>query len=143
MSRYHRENPDQPISHDWLEGVEHVGLDKAADIPEPNVASTQSLKSCWFSEHKCPKCGSTLISNGRNLWCSFIGGGKDKACDYGIAVRVTLPVSNTPHPDWVTCCACQADMAEVMELWSEVDTWPDFLNAGCCCQECFDKLPKR
>lgn len=21
MSRYHRENPDQPISHDWLEGV--------------------------------------------------------------------------------------------------------------------------
>ena len=98
MSRYHRENPDQPISHDWLEGVEHVGLDKAADIPEPNVASTQSLKSCWFSEHKCPKCGSTLISNGRNLWCSFIGGGKDKACDYGIAVRVTLPVSNTPDP---------------------------------------------
>lgn len=79
MSRYHRENPDQPIQHDWLEGVEHVGFDKAA---------------------------------------------------------------STPHPDWVTCCACQADMAEVMELWSEVDAWPDFLNAGCCCQECFDKLKK-
>lgn len=27
MSRYHRENPDQPIQHDSFEGVQHVGVD--------------------------------------------------------------------------------------------------------------------
>jgi hypothetical protein len=35
MSRYHRENPDQPIQHDWLEGVEHVSVDKAAGNDRP------------------------------------------------------------------------------------------------------------
>ena len=49
---------------------------------------------------------------------------------------------NTPHPDWVTCCACQADMAEVIAEWDDVpvEAWPDFLDAGCCCQECFDRV---
>ena len=30
MSRYHRENPDQPIQHDCFEGVQHVHVDPAA-----------------------------------------------------------------------------------------------------------------
>lgn len=44
-------------------------------IPEPHVASTQSLKTCWFSEELCSQCGSTLITNGQSVWCPFIGGG--------------------------------------------------------------------
>lgn len=27
MSQHNRENPDAPIPHDWLEGVQHVGFD--------------------------------------------------------------------------------------------------------------------
>lgn len=49
-----------------------------------------SQDSCWFSDRKCPQCGSTLITNGRGVWCSFIGGDNVKACDYGIKERITV-----------------------------------------------------
>lgn len=47
--------------------------------------------STRFSTRRCPKCGSTLLTNSRNDWCSFIGGGQEKACDYGIASPVLSP----------------------------------------------------
>jgi len=43
---------------------------------------------------KCPKCGSTLLSNGKRLWCSFVGGvihdGVVKSCDYGVYEKVEV-----------------------------------------------------
>lgn len=42
--------------------------------------------TCWFSDKKCPECGSTLNTNGRVYWCSFVGDQRQniKACDYRI-----------------------------------------------------------
>ncbi len=40
--------------------------------------------------HKCPKCGSPLLTNDRGVWCSFVGGGSIPACDYGITVAVSV-----------------------------------------------------
>lgn len=33
---------------------------------------------------RCPRCGSTLITNGRVVWCTFVGGGTERPCTYGI-----------------------------------------------------------
>lgn len=41
-----------------------------------------------FSDRKCPKCGSTLLIDGDNYWCSFIGGEGRPSCDYGISTPV-------------------------------------------------------
>lgn len=48
----------------------------------------------------------------------------------------TIPTV-TAIPDWVTCCSCQADMAEAIGEQNNDDEWPDWLNAGCCSPECF------
>ena len=34
--------------------------------------------------HRCPRCGSTLISNGRAVWCSFVGDVYTPSCMYGL-----------------------------------------------------------
>ena len=51
MSRYHRENPDLPIQHDWLEGVQHIGVDPGTgkDWPFPP------------RRYICERCGGTGI----------------------------------------------------------------------------------
>jgi len=40
------------------------------------------------TSHRCPRCGSPLIHNGTNEWCTFVGGYngvyREKACSYGI-----------------------------------------------------------
>lgn len=41
------------------------------------------------SEHRCPRCGSRLLHDGKKYWCSFVGGGREKACSFGIDQPVT------------------------------------------------------
>ena len=35
----------------------------------------------------CPKCGSILIATNTAVWCTFIGGGGQKACDFYLDLR--------------------------------------------------------
>lgn len=44
-------------------------------MTEPQVFATA---------HRCPRCGSTLISNGRALWCSFVGDVYTPSCMFGL-----------------------------------------------------------
>lgn len=37
---------------------------------------------------RCPDCGSTLISDGTNVWCSHVGGGGRRACLFGLTELV-------------------------------------------------------
>jgi hypothetical protein len=46
------------------------------------------IKTTYFVKAKCPRCGSSLLSNGDDLWCSFVGGGQVKPCEYGVTERV-------------------------------------------------------
>jgi ribosomal protein S27AE len=43
-------------------------------------------KPVWMSDKKCPKCGATLLTNGKDYWCSNIGELKKgiRICDYGL-----------------------------------------------------------
>lgn len=36
------------------------------------------------SKHRCLRCGSPLLYDGNRYWCSFVGGGREKACAFGI-----------------------------------------------------------
>ena len=68
MSRYHRENPDAQIIHDWLEGVQHVKADpaKGKDSDPDHIADTSKKVdtdlSCSCHErdgsHVCEFCKS-------------------------------------------------------------------------------------
>lgn len=40
---------------------------------------------------RCPRCGCTLITDGKQMWCTFVGGGNERPCTYGIDSRVPLP----------------------------------------------------
>lgn len=42
---------------------------------------------------RCQRCGSTLLTNGENEWCSFVGGGNEKACAYGLDEPVPMTMS--------------------------------------------------
>lgn len=37
-----------------------------------------------MTKERCPRCGAPLLSDGRNYWCSFVGGRREKACSFGI-----------------------------------------------------------
>lgn len=43
----------------------------------------------------CPRCGSTLITNGSRVWCSYVGSHRwnERPCMYGI----DSPVEITPE----------------------------------------------
>jgi hypothetical protein len=50
-------------------------------------------QSMFFLERvECPKCGSKLISNGKSVWCSYIGSYLDPSCDFGCLE--TVPISS-------------------------------------------------
>lgn len=40
--------------------------------------------SAEFINHRCPKCNGSLLSDGKFVWCSCIGGFEERTCDYGI-----------------------------------------------------------
>ena len=49
------------------------------------VAMQNDGKTCfWLEGKRCPRCGCSLISDGKLVWCSFVGGDGQKACSYGI-----------------------------------------------------------
>lgn len=54
-------------------------MDQVAKARYCAPCATEVVKS-----HRCPRCGSTLITNGRVEWCTFVGGGGVQACAYGI-----------------------------------------------------------
>lgn len=42
-------------------------------------------KTCfWIEGKRCPRCGCSLVSDGKHVWCSFVGGDGQKACSYGL-----------------------------------------------------------
>lgn len=49
---------------------------------------------------RCPRCGSTLLSDGTLIWCSFVGsqGGRltEPPCVYGIDAPVVVPPVPVP-----------------------------------------------
>ena len=50
-----------------------------------------TTQTVYPTRHRCPRCGATLISNGRNIWCSAPG------CMYGLDRAVGLcPRCNGP-----------------------------------------------
>jgi hypothetical protein len=44
--------------------------------------------------HRCPRCGSTLLSDAKAIWCSFVGGRQgpapERPCTFGIDHPVSL-----------------------------------------------------
>jgi hypothetical protein len=61
-----------------------------------------------FADARCPRCGSTLITNGARVWCSFVGGrgpNAERPCQFGLdrAVRPdelgAAPAAAVPSPD--------------------------------------------
>jgi hypothetical protein len=59
-------------------------------MPKPEV------QSIWLTDHRCPKCGDALASNGEMVWCSMLRPDTGKpeavarACLYGIKPKVTV-----------------------------------------------------
>lgn len=39
-----------------------------------------------FTGYRCPQCGSTLLIQGRQVWCTLVPSGSHDGCDYGIKV---------------------------------------------------------
>jgi hypothetical protein len=60
---------------------------------EPTT-TTPTQHTVFWMEQRCPRCGSTLISNGIKKWCSFVGGDQEKGCTFGIdgSVKIEDPV---------------------------------------------------
>jgi len=60
---------------------------------------------------RCPACGGTLLSDGKRLWCSFVGsqGGRipEPACTYGIDQPIEV---RTPSPTAATGNRCVHEM---------------------------------
>ncbi len=44
--------------------------------------------SAEFINHPRPKCNCSLLSDGKFVWCSCIGGLEERTCDYGIKTPV-------------------------------------------------------
>ena len=38
----------------------------------------------WVEGKKCPRCGCSLISDGKSVWCSFVPVPGRTACTYGL-----------------------------------------------------------
>ena len=48
------------------------------------------LHTAFFIDVRCPRCGSALISNGTDVWCSFVGGNGQPACSFGLDYDVHI-----------------------------------------------------
>jgi hypothetical protein len=55
---------------------------------------------------RCPRCGSTLVTDGRRVWCTYIGGMvslpggrsyRQAPCTYGIDSPVSLTAPAAPE----------------------------------------------
>lgn len=85
---------DESVTDDLLIRADHdtamarmlVSLERSLEIP--------ATPSGIMIEKRCPKCNCSLITDGEFMWCSFIGGSDERACDYGIStpVQAELPV---------------------------------------------------
>lgn len=51
----------------------------------------ERIRAWTIDEHgRCPRCGSPTITDGDRIWCTFVGGGFEKPCVYGIDEAVPL-----------------------------------------------------
>lgn len=84
----------------FLKILLHGEGEKDDDFPGPEDIIKMRRGEKWggageFSGKHCPKCGSQLISNGENVWCSLVpsrgnDGKMQSGCDYGIKEPVTV-----------------------------------------------------
>lgn len=56
----------------------------------------------YFSNERCPRCGSPLLTDGKRAWCSFVGGQSDTAaaipaCTYGLDTAIVSAARPTTH----------------------------------------------
>ena len=53
----------------------------------------EKQKTCWeFEGKRCPRCGASVNTDGKVVWCSFVGSQRNNiaACSYGIDDRITI-----------------------------------------------------
>lgn len=52
---------------------------------------TMPAKKWEIDDHgTCPRCGAHTVTDGERVWCTFVGGGQEKPCSYGIDAIVML-----------------------------------------------------
>jgi predicted RNA-binding Zn-ribbon protein involved in translation (DUF1610 family) len=67
------------------------------------MESPTEMTEARMTKIKCPKCGSSLITDGKSFWCSFIGGRSAShpipvpACDFGVSEVVTVAEFLKPY----------------------------------------------
>lgn len=88
------------------------------------MSAAKGIRHQW-TDRKCPRCGSTLLTDGRSLWCSFVGGGGERACSYGVDERVAAPA-----PDLEPCPMCKG------ARWIRMYTGPWSRPIHAPCIEC-------
>ena len=60
-------------------------------------------------EDRCPKCGCPLITNQKAVWCTFVGGRTEKACDFNLSLRrYNKPLKSENHKS-PECSFCVKD----------------------------------
>ena len=92
--------------------------------------------SSAFCEPSCPDCGAVDCDRAQssNQQCSSsFHPGFQKVCS--VCCRMDCNCKRN-HPDWVTCPACQCDMAEVLSEHPDTDQIKH-LAMGYCSAECF------
>ena len=65
-----------------------------------NPKSHGDITASPIEHPRCPKCGSTLLFNGNLVWCTFIGSGTEKACDFGIGIHRNITRSEATVLWW-------------------------------------------
>ena len=65
-----------------------------------NPKSHGDIPASPIEHPRCPKCGSTLLFNGSLVWCTFIGSGTEKACDFGIGIHRNITRSEATVLWW-------------------------------------------
>lgn len=65
-----------------------------------NPKSHGDITASPIEHPRCPKCGSTLLFNGSLVWCTFIGSGTEKACDFGIGIHRNITRSEATVLWW-------------------------------------------
>ena len=95
-----------------------------------------------FCEPSCPDCGAVdcdrAVSSHYKCSSSFHPGFQ-KVCDLCGRMGCTCETAGIRHhPDWVTCPACQCDMAEVLSEHPDPDQIKH-LAMGYCSAECFER----
>lgn len=66
-----------------------------AALSGPAVHDTETLCTgagggAWLDGSRCPRCNCTLLTDGQQVWCSFVGGEGQAPCSFGLDKFVTV-----------------------------------------------------